>query len=93
MTELKKWNNLDTLDTSRVVNMSEMFKGCESLTSVTLNSNYEFSINNKVIIFTHNEVERLQKVISNFKFKDKDILRLRKITDCYLKEFHPEDLL
>ncbi len=83
----------NTWDLSNATDMSEMFKDCISLTGINLGVNYTFTVDGKTFTFTRREVDRLQNAISNFKFGNKDPARLRKIADCYIRKFHPEDLL
>lgn len=80
------------IDLSNTINFIDMFKNCTSLTGFS-DSEYTFLINNTECAFTRKEVQRLQSACNNFKFEDKDILRMRKITNHYIKTFHPEDLL
>ena len=76
----------------QVLDMSEMFQNCKSLTSFGPDE-FRFYEDGKTYIFSIKELERLQRGCSNFKFKDKDIPRMRKITTAFMKAFHPEDLL
>ncbi len=80
------------IDISSTVDFTDMFKNCTSLTGFS-DLGYTFMIDDKVYKFTKNELERLQSSCSNFKFESKDIPRMRKITNHYMKTFHPEDLL
>ena len=76
------------------IDMSDMFKDCESLIGIDdINGCYEFFENNVVYAFSNTELARLKIAIPNFTFTNKDIPRLRKITNTYINQYHPEDLL
>ena len=81
------------MDTSKIINMSKMFNNCLSLTSVNLYNEYEFMFAGKVYKFTHKEVQRLKETCPEFTFENKNIPRLRKITNTLIKKYYPEDLL
>ncbi len=80
------------VDPSQTIDFTDMFKNCTSLTGFS-SLGYTFMIDNKAYKFTVKELQRLQYACSNFRFENKDIPRMRKITNHYMRTFHPEDLL
>ena len=76
------------------IDMTNMFKDCKSLVGIDdIGGCYEFFEGGVVYAFSNTELARLKNAIPNFTFTNKDIPRLRKITNTYINQYHPEDLL
>jgi hypothetical protein len=82
-----------------IVNMSNMFKDCQSLVGINTSTknpsetSYEFMVDEQTISFRLYEVQRLKQENPDFTFEKKNIPELRKQCTKIMQEKYPEDLL
>ncbi len=78
--------------TDATIDMTNMFKDCKNLISVN-QDDYTFRVDGGFYTFTQQELSRLKTASPTFTFENKNIPRLRKIVDTFIRVYHPEDLL